>query len=186
MIAPNKIDIFTSTGVQALRQLIMYQYDIDVDFTATRITKKVEASLADGTVADDPWAVVEVDAVPGKGYYGRTIFKYRTLSLHLLGMDTFRFTLEIPTLPVKLNDVIDAMLTKYGIIVEVADFGDTDTTVLAPAYGDYTLTTADTSLRFNGDWFFSFVAPGTVDLDASVPNSQDAAMSSVADGQAPE
>lgn len=186
MSTPPRLDVFTTTGAAALRALIKYQYDVDVDFTAVRITKTVEAGLGSGGVVEDPWASVEVEALPDTPYYGRTIFKYRTMNTKNLGIDTFRFVLEIPSTPVKLGDVIDAMLLKYGFLIEVNDFGDSDATVLAGGYGDFTVVTADTSLRFRGDWLFSFVAPGTVDLDASVPTSQDAEMSSVATGSAPE
>lgn len=186
MSTPPRLDVFNTTGAATLQAMIKYQYDIDVDLTLVRIVKNVEAGLGSGGVVEDPWASVTAEAIPGMGYYGRTIFKYRTLSTKNLGIDTFRFVLEIPSVPVKLTDVIDAMLLKYGFLIEVNDFGDDASHVMAGGYGDCTVTTADTSLRFHGDWLFSFVAPGTVDLAAFAPNSQDADLSSVATGSAPE
>jgi hypothetical protein len=163
-----KLDLLTVSGKVALRALINYQYDVDVDFTKVDIVKTVEV-LNPGLPSETKLDKVEITTNDPTVYVGKTRFKYRTVSMAEAGLDTMRFVLPISTLPVTVGKVADTMLLKYGINIETEDLGPTDATVLATAYGLQTIPSADTSLRFNGDWLFNFVDPAVGDLSGLLP-----------------
>lgn len=183
-IAPTKLDLLATSGTDALKALLKYHYDVDVDFTAVTIDK-TNVTVGLHGVNEDRAGLVEITAKPGSGYYGKTKVQYRLLDTETAGLADFTFVLEIATTPIKVNDVIDQMLEKYGAKMEVADFADTNTAVLAPDYGTFVIETADTSLIWKGPWTFQFVAPGGMDLSAMLPESGGSGMDDIGDANPP-
>lgn len=174
----SKLDLFNVSGVVALRQLIKVQYDVDIDFTAVRVDKRVQVLNA-GNPNESRLALVKLSAKEGTGYVGLTSVQYRTISTLAAGIAEMEFVLPITSLPVTVGKLVDAMEVKYGAVIDVADFGETEATVLATAYGPKTLMSADSSLRFDGPWQFVFTDVDGVDLRGLVAETAAADMADV-------
>lgn len=179
-----KLDMLTTSGPAALKALLKYQYDVDVDFTAVTVVKS-NVTVGLHGVNERREGLAKLTAKPGSGYYGTTTVQYRLLDTETAGLAETVFTLGIATTPIKLGDLIDQMLDKYGINLDVSDFGLLASDAMAPDYGDYTLQSADTSLVWTGPWNFKFTPPSGQDLNALMPPSNNAGMDDIGEVNPP-
>ena len=179
-----KLDMMTTSGIDAIKALLKYQYDVDVSMAEVTVVK-TNVTVGLHGVNQRREGLVKLTGKPGSGYYGTTTVQYRLLDTETAGLADTVFVLGIATTPIKLGDIVDQMLDKYGIKLDVSDFGVLPTDVMAPDYGDYTLESADTSFVWTGPWNFKFTPVNGEDLNALLPPSNNAGMDDIGEVNPP-